>query len=74
MGREVKNVECQTGANLAHCNCTYPCSRKGKCCECIAYHLESEELPACVFPAEVERTYDRSFARFVRIFQSGGKS
>jgi hypothetical protein len=23
-----------------------------------------DELPACVFPAEVERTYDRSFARF----------
>ena len=26
--------------NLARCNCSYePCSRKGKCCDCIAYHL-----------------------------------
>jgi hypothetical protein len=23
-----------------------------------------DELPACAFPAEIERTYDRSFQRF----------
>jgi len=40
----------------------------------VAYHLESEELPACVFPPEIERTYDRSFARFVRFFNDKGKS
>jgi len=66
-------MECNIDANKARCNCTYePCSRKGKCCECIAYHLRMNELPACVFPDEVERTYDRSFARFVQVFQSGG--
>ena len=33
-------MECQIEANQAKCNCTYePCSRKGKCCDCIAYHL-----------------------------------
>ena len=64
-------MECNIGANQGGCNCTYePCSRKGRCCECIAYHLRSDELPACVFPADVERTYDRSFARFVAVFQS----
>jgi hypothetical protein len=53
--------------NLANCNCTYePCSKKGKCCECIAYHRRLGELPACVFSDDVERTYDRSFARFKR--------
>ena len=68
-------MECDIEANKARCNCTYePCSRKGKCCDCIAYHLKSNELPACAFPPEVERTYDRSFARFVEVFQSrGGK-
>jgi hypothetical protein len=51
--------------NRANCNCTYePCSKKGKCCECIAYHRRAGELPACFFPDDVERTYDRSFARF----------
>jgi len=30
------------------------------------------ELPACAFPADVERTYDRSFARFVEVFQEKG--
>jgi hypothetical protein len=51
-------MECQLEINKAKCNCTYePCSRKGRCCECLAYHLESDELPACVFPPEVERTY-----------------
>ena len=68
-------MECQLEINRAKCNCTYePCSRKGRCCECVAYHLESEELPACVFPPEIERTYDRSFARFVRFFNDKGKS
>ena len=70
-------MECQIDVNKGNCPCTYePCSRKGKCCECITYHLKYDELPACVFPAEVEKTYDRSFARFVRVFQdrSGRKS
>ena len=68
-------MECNIDDNTAKCNCTYePCSRKGKCCECISYHLRNEELPACVFPPEVERTYDRSFGRFVEVFrEKGGK-
>jgi hypothetical protein len=72
-------MECQIDENKAKCACTYePCSRKGKCCECISYHLELDELPACVFPAEVEKTYDRSMRRFVEAFadraKGGGKS
>jgi len=59
-------MECNLKANRQSCPCTYePCSRKGKCCECIAYHRANDELPACYFTAEVERTYDRSVARFV---------
>ena len=61
-------MECNIEANQAKCNCTYePCSRKGKCCECISYHLRMDELPACAFPSDVERTYDRSFARFATL-------
>ena len=61
-------MECNIDANKAKYNCTYePCSRKGKFCECISYHLKMDELPACVFPPEVERTYDRSFARFAEL-------
>ena len=68
-------MECQIETKKADCPCTYePCSRKGKCCECISYHLKHDELSACVFPPEVERTYDRSFARFVKVVQAkGGK-
>jgi hypothetical protein len=59
-------MECNLKANRQRCNCTYePCSRKGKCCECIAYHRANDELPACYFTSEVERTYDRSVARFI---------
>ncbi len=55
--------------NLANCNCTYePCSKKGKCCDCLRYHLAMKQLPACCFPDDVERTYDRSFARFAQIY------
>jgi hypothetical protein len=54
-------------ANLARCTCTYePCERKGLCCECLSYHRAKDELPACYFTPEVERTYDRSIAQFLR--------
>jgi hypothetical protein len=60
-------MDCKQEVNLQGCNCTYePCSRKGMCCECIAYHRKSSQLPACFFSAEVERTYDRSIRRFIR--------
>ncbi len=51
--------------NLHGCTCTYtPCSRKGNCCECLRYHLGQQELPACCFTPEAERSYDRSFEKF----------
>jgi hypothetical protein len=53
---------------MARCTCTYePCSRKGLCCECIAYHWRYGELPGCLFPPEAERTYDRSIAYFIQV-------
>ena len=53
--------------NLSQCNCTYePCSRKGHCCECIAYHRSLGELPACYFTKEQEKTYDRSIEYFIQ--------
>lgn len=58
-------MECKIEENLKNCPCTYPnCSRKGRCCDCLRHHLENNELPACCFPAEAEKTYDRSFERF----------
>jgi hypothetical protein len=61
-------MECHKEQNLTVCNCTYePCDKKGLCCQCIAYHRRAGELPACFFPADVERTYDRSITRFVSL-------
>ncbi|MBN1959552.1 MAG: cytosolic protein [Deltaproteobacteria bacterium] len=61
-------MECKTERNLKICNCSYePCSRKGFCCECIAYHRRNNELPACYFPNTAERTYDRSFRHFAKV-------
>jgi hypothetical protein len=52
--------------NLKTCPCTYPgCPRKGICCECIKYHLENDELSACCFSKEAEKTYDRSIKKFI---------
>ncbi len=57
--------------NSKNCKCSYvSCSKRGKCCECLNYHLSKKELPACVFPSEIEKTYDRSIERFVE-FHSG---
>lgn len=61
-------MECKAKKNLSSCNCSYdPCPRKGNCCECLSHHLKSRQLPACCFPDDVERTYDRSFELFARL-------
>ena len=66
--------ECNQEKNMEKCTCTYePCSKKGICCECIAYHRSMGELPGCLFPEDVEKTYDRSIERFVKTFQERGR-
>ncbi|MCX7944426.1 MAG: DUF6485 family protein [Deltaproteobacteria bacterium] len=67
-------MDCTISKNLKDCSCTYePCSRKGKCCECVMYHRRSNQLPGCFFPKEAERTYNRSISYFVSVMQKGGK-
>lgn len=62
-------MECKRDKNLGDCGCTYePCPRKGICCECIRHHRERGEIPGCLFPPDVERTYDRSIEHFVRVW------
>jgi len=52
--------------NNDRCTCTYSgCSRHGICCDCLHYHLAMQQLPACCFSKEAERTYDRSFRKFI---------
>jgi len=65
-------MECKKQINKSRCNCSYePCGRKGVCCECVSYHLKSRELPACFFPDNVEKTYDRSFDKFAELINKG---
>ena len=56
--------------NNSDCACTYPCARHGKCCQCIKYHRERNELPACYFPSEAEKKYDRSLDNFFEIYKA----
>lgn len=58
-------MECNQKNNLKKCPCTYDCELKGKCCECLAYHLKHKELSACCFSEKTEKTYDRSFKKFI---------
>ncbi len=65
-------MECKQDFNISKCNCSYePCKRKGICCDCLRYHLSKRELPACFFPKDAERTYNRSFDYFVRLYNAG---
>jgi len=60
-------VDCpRREVNLKECNCTYAgCDKKGTCCECLHYHRKMGQIPACFFPNDVEKTYDRSIKRFI---------
>ena len=63
--------DCQAQKNLKRCNCSWePCVRKGICCECLTYHWSHRELPACFFPDDIEKTYDRSLERFIEIYKN----
>ncbi|HBS85083.1 MAG: hypothetical protein A2W91_01220 [Bacteroidetes bacterium GWF2_38_335] len=62
-------MDCKQSSNTTKCNCTYPCSRKGICCDCLHYHRKAGELPACYFPDDIEKTYDRSIENFIRIYK-----
>lgn len=64
-------MECIKEHNLKHCNCSYQCAKKGKCCICLRNHLDKGQLPACCFPDEVEKTYDRSFKKFAELVNKG---
>jgi hypothetical protein len=52
--------------NLKKCNCTYDCSKKGNCCECVRYHRSMGEFPACFFSKQAEATYDRSLEALIK--------
>lgn len=58
-------MECCQDDNLKNCACSYPCERKGRCCDCVTYHKRRGELPACFFSEAAERTYDRSISKFI---------
>jgi hypothetical protein len=62
--------ECKKELNKKNCSCTYDCSKKGICCECIKSHLQDNELPGCVFAKinkKAEASYDRSFEHFAKL-------
>ena len=67
-------MECKKERNLVNCNCSYPCGTKGICCDCIASHRRSGEIPACYFPNDIEAGYDRSVDNFIRIYRERGIS
>lgn len=48
-------MECKKEINKANCKCSYPCSNRGMCCECVKSHRENNEIPGCFFPKEAEK-------------------
>jgi hypothetical protein len=65
-------MECKKERNKSFCNCSYPCSTKGVCCDCLKSHRNAGELPACYFPDDIEATYNRSIENFIRIYEERG--
>jgi len=63
-------MECKREENMQYCNCSYgACGKKGKCCDCLHYHRKMNQLPACFFPDDAEKTYDRSFEKFIETYK-----
>ncbi len=61
-------VECKK--DDIDCPCTFGCSKHGKCCDCMSYHLKMDQLPGCVFAKiskSAEATGNRSFSNFAKL-------
>jgi len=58
-------MSCEQNKSMK-CNCTYSCPRRGKCCDCLAYHQRNGEFPACFFTEKGEKTYDRSLSALLK--------
>ncbi len=58
-------MPCELNEKIA-CPCTYPCNKRGKCCECVVYHNRNGQFPACFFSKEAEKEFDRSLERLVK--------
>ncbi|RPH32290.1 MAG: hypothetical protein EHM93_09940 [Bacteroidales bacterium] len=67
-------MECKKESNIKFCNCSYACNKHGVCCDCLAYHRKHGELPACYFPNDIEKGYNRSIDNFVNIVKERGTS
>jgi len=65
-------MECKNKSrNMQLCNCSYTgCEKMGICCDCIKHHRDKGQIPACYFPIDAEKTYDRSINHFIRTQQS----
>lgn len=59
-------MECKKERNMEMCTCTFSCSKKGICCDCVKHHRDKGELPGCYFSREAEATGDRSVEAFLR--------
>ena len=59
-------MECKKEQNKTMCNCSFHCSKMGMCCECVKYHRELGQLPACYFSEDAEATGDGSVQAFIR--------
>ena len=65
--------ECSVAKNKKKCGCSYDsCGKQGICCECISSHWSQGQLPGCLFPKDVEKTYDRSVETFIKTYQDRG--
>ncbi len=66
-------AECKVESNKKNCGCTYTsCGKRGMCCDCLRSHFANGGLPGCLFPPDVEKSYDRSIERFVQTYQERG--
>ena len=53
--------------NSKYYTCTHSsCSKHALCCECLHYHRQRNELPACFFTPEEEKTFNRSVEFFIQ--------
>ena len=65
-GLRFSQVRPDPGSRIGPFHALPGCPRHGNCCQCVRHHRAKDQLPACYFTPDEEKTFDRSIAFFLK--------
>jgi len=60
-------MDCKKEMDKLECTCSsVSCTRRGVCCECLAYHRSNGEIPSCFFSVDANKTLEKNIESLMK--------